>query len=141
MQNRTDPTLVRQHERVQCAITALLSVAPEHAQQVRLARSVGDGHGAVRVTITDCSSGGLGISSPVFFPKSCLLRVRIPRDGAPLDATLRVQRVRMIGREPTFYLGASFVDREDVKTAEALLAAARESHSRQSDTAGRPAGA
>ena len=58
----------------------------------------------------DVSSGGVGLWTGVFFPKGCRLLLRLPgQEGLPEGGVLiRVQRVQMTDRRPTYYLGASF---------------------------------
>ena len=88
-------------------------VAEDAADQVTLARSIGDGSGAIDVFITDASRGGLGIESVVFMPRGCRLKIRVQGGtaGSVHDLTLRVQRVTMLDRTPTYYLGLSFVSK------------------------------
>lgn len=92
---------------------ALVRVAEDAAEQVTLARSISDGTGAIDVFITDASRGGLGIESNVFMPRGCRLKIRVQAaaQGAIHDLTLRVQRVTMLDRKPTYYLGLSFVSK------------------------------
>ena len=100
----------------------LVRVAEDAAEQVTLARAVGDGSGAIEVFITDASRGGLGIESAVFIPRGCRMKIRIQSGaggtigvgvatGTVHDLTLRVQRVTMLDRKPTYYLGLSFVSK------------------------------
>jgi hypothetical protein len=105
--------VVRQHERFLCRLASQVRVAPDMAEQVVMSRSVGDHTGAVDVVVTDASRGGLGIESTVFFPRGCRLQVRVTIAGATAeqDLSLRVQRVTMLDRTPTYYLGLSFVSK------------------------------
>lgn len=104
--------VVRQHERLVCRLPLQMRVAEDAADQVALARAVGDGSGALNVVITDASRGGLGIESIVFFPRGCRLKIRVQNEsGSVHDLTLRVQRVTMLDRKPTYYLGLSFVSK------------------------------
>jgi len=113
MQPPAEQLVVRQHERFHCRLSLHLRVGDEAGEQVVLARTAGDGTGAVDATITDTSRGGMGIESAVFFPRGCRLKARIKRDAsgrAPeKDMMVRVQRVSMLDRKPTYYLGVSFV--------------------------------
>lgn len=104
------PLVVRQQERHQCALSAELRIAPEDASRVTLAPHAGVGGGLVRVTVVDCSTGGLGLQSPVFMPRTCRVLVRVTTaPGTPaLEFTARVQRVWMLDRAPKYYLGVSF---------------------------------
>lgn len=102
--------LVRQHQRFTCSLHAKVRVAPEDAAQITLARSIGDGAGTVNATVVDCSSGGLGLQMSVYLPRGCRVHVRVP--GKPgqadlFDGELRAQRVTMIDRTPTYYLGGA----------------------------------
>lgn len=139
MQSSAEQLVVRQHERIHCRIASLLRVSTENAEQVSLARAVGDGNGGVDAFITDCSRGGLGIESPVFLPRGCRLRIRARVASSAATGTtpassdgsgemiVRVQRVTMLDRKPTYYLGVSFVSKglEHDAAVVALLDAAR----------------
>jgi hypothetical protein len=126
-----DRLLVRQHERVQCSLRAEIGPSAESAEQVRLSRSVTSGEGVIDAIVTDCSGGGIGIRSPVFFPKGCTLSVRVfdgAESGPPaFVTTTRVQRVVMQGRTPHYDLGAAFLRRADGTNPDALLDLARRS--------------
>jgi hypothetical protein len=115
MSNSAEQLVVRQHERFHCRLPSQIRVAAEVAEQVVLARTVGDGSGALDVFVTDCSRGGVGIESPIFFPRGCRLKVRVkPVDayeGPGPEVVVRVQRVTMLDRTPTYYLGVSFVSK------------------------------
>ncbi len=124
---RPDQSVVRQYERLQCRLPAIVRVGEEHADQVALSRTVGDGTGVLNVDITDCSRGGMNIESGVFLPRGCRLRVTFT-DGTHEHALLiRVQRVAQTARTPTYSHGTSFVGQgpthEDAVVA--LLEAAR----------------
>ena len=96
-----------------------------------LARTVCDGTGAIDAFVTDASRGGLGVESAVFIPRGCRLRVRMRSQGAVAapekDLIVRVQRVSMLDRKPTYYLGVSFVSKgpEHEQTVGAMLEMAR----------------
>lgn len=98
----------RRHRRETCQVAASLRVAPEHADRVVIGRA-GE---AVPATITDFGEGGLGIRTAIFLPRGCALVLRLgeglPAGGQDAPATIRVRRVRMTDRQPTYYLGASF---------------------------------
>lgn len=102
---------VRQHQRLSCDLVAHVRVSAEDAAQVALSRTVGDGAGCITARVVDCSSGGLGVQMGVFLPRGARLSVSVhdPADkGATLFAgTGRVQRVQMLDRGPTFYLGVA----------------------------------
>lgn len=109
----SEQLVVRQHERFLCRMPTLVRVAEDAAEQVTLSRAIGDGTGAIDVFITDASRGGLGIESHVFMPRGCRLKIRVQTGigGSVHDLTLRVQRVTMLDRKPTYYLGLSFVSK------------------------------
>lgn len=103
---------VRRHERFECDLAAEMSVADPCAHQVRLSKQVGR-DGCISAAVIDYSAGGLGLRSGVLLPKQCLLRVVLfegPVGGSQpaMEALVRVQRVRMLDRAPTFYLGCAF---------------------------------
>lgn len=132
MESRPETLLVRQHERVKCNLRVQVSAAPEHAGQVRLARTLGDGSRIVSATLTDCSPGGLGIDSPVYFPKAARLDIRVfvSRPDASAETVLfqgimRVQRASMFGHEPSYYLGTSFTDPPSQDQVASLMEQAR----------------
>jgi hypothetical protein len=136
MQPSAEQLVVRQHERVHCRIPSQLRVATENAEQVCLARSIGDGNGGLEAFITDCSRGGLGIESSVFFPRGCRIRIKTRTTDSATGSSanssemiVRVQRVTMLDRKPTYYLGVSFVSKGNDHDAAvlALLDAARKS--------------
>lgn len=106
----TEQLVVRQHERHICRVACSLRMADQGADQVALARSVGDGAGRVEATIVDCSRGGLGLESKVFFPRGSrmLVRVSVPGTSESVELSVRVQRASMTDRAPTYYLGVSF---------------------------------
>lgn len=137
--------VVRQHERFHCRLGSHLRVGDEVAEQVVLARTMGDGTGAIEASITDTSRGGLGIESPMFFPRGCRLRVRVKpsTDGAAPDHDLlvRVQRVSMLDRRPTYYLGVSFTSKgpEHDLAVTLLLEMARKNQNALQAPAGSPA--
>lgn len=126
MENRQETLLVRQHERLRCSLRAQVSASPESAAQVRLARTLGDGSRVVIGTVIDCSPGGLGINTSVFFPKASLIHLRIvsPDSAQSLllfEGSMRVQRATMIGGEPTYYLGTSFVETPTAAQIDGLM--------------------
>lgn len=101
--------VVRQHERLSCALRADIAVDPRHAEALDIARHVADGAGRVSATCTDVSRGGMGLRSAVYFPKHAVLRVRLPDTDGCWEATVRVERATMIDRGPTYDLGVSAV--------------------------------
>lgn len=121
MKSGNENLVVRQHDRHACRLPAVLRVAPEQRAKVVMARTAGDGNKAVKGWVVDCSSGGIGLESPIFFPKACRLEVRVldpagAPDGPPvMETTVRVQRAAMLDRTPKYYLGGAFVLLEDAQ--------------------------
>jgi hypothetical protein len=67
--------------------------------------------GKVPARVTDFSGGGLSLSSPVFFPSSVFVAVSMEPPGGKgkrLDFVIRVQRVAMADRKPSYYVGGAF---------------------------------
>lgn len=130
MQSGGDQLVVRQHERVLCKAAAQARVAEASAPQVILARNSIDAGSCITLTAVDCSRGGMGLESPIFIPRATQLHVRL-RSGAAdtpdVEFLARVQRVTMVNRTPTYYVGVAFLESgEDFgKRVEAALAIAR----------------
>ena len=101
---------VRRHERVLCDLKAQVSVAPECQGAVRLSRGAVTSEGSVEARVVDCSQGGLGLHTRVFLPGTCVLTVRftLPGTGGEVRTKVRVQRVTMVDRGPTYYIGTAF---------------------------------
>ncbi len=109
-----DNLAVRQYERYRCALHVGLVMSPQHADILRLSANVVDARNTVRAVITDCSLGGLGLNVGVFFPKRALIvMTHATDDGPAIELLLRVMRVQMVDREPTYYLGMSLADATD----------------------------
>lgn len=102
-----DMSLVRADERRSCAVTARLGAARESREQVELSES----HD-LEVTIVDYSKGGLGVQSSRFVPQGCMVRVSVSNGASREEAEAdgRVQRVAMVDRGPSYYLGLSFTN-------------------------------
>jgi hypothetical protein len=97
---------VRQHERHPCDVAAGMLVSGQSVDAVKLVKT---GAGGAPGRVVDFSRGGLGLSSTVYFPLTCHLRVSIPDNaGGSIKIDLRVQRVAMLDRTPTYYIGTSF---------------------------------
>lgn len=109
---KTDNLVVRQHERLNCALSAEATIAPEHQGPIVLSPLAADNTGKFSPIVVDISRGGIGLKSKVFLPKQAHLNVTItdPVVGTPISATVRVQRVIMTDRTPTYELGTAFVD-------------------------------
>ena len=119
---------VRQHQRRGIELPVEFVVCEEHRSQVKFSTSSSalDEH-TIRGVSLDISPGGLGFSSGQFLPRSCegTLRVFDPApvrsraDGSPVHEIafaqrVKVRRVRMIGPEPTYFIGVSFADPEGI---------------------------
>jgi len=116
-----DNLAVRQHERYRCALGVGLVMAPQHADILRLSPNVVDARNTVRAVMTDCSFGGLGLNVGVFFPKRALIVMTHAPDGGPaIELLLRVMRVQMVDRQPTYYLGMGLADAQDEANDAAL---------------------
>lgn len=122
MPSGPEQLVVRQHERYLCRVAGKARVAEEMGERVVLASSAGDGAGGVQMTVVDCSRGGLGLETSVFFPRGCRLKLTVegllvegPDHGMrPGELAVRVQRATMTDRKPTYYLGLSFVGEGDL---------------------------
>ncbi len=92
-----------------------MSVAGSCLSQVRLSGSSGVDDGWASATLIDAGEGGLGLATGVFFPRRCILHVRVsdPDGGVEplLAADVRVQRVTMLGAGQGYVLGTAFVER------------------------------
>lgn len=102
---RTSDLSVRQHERHACDVPVRIFVAGAGAEVVRLTRVGAEGAAA---RIVDYSKGGIGLRSPVYFPLTCNLRLRLTTPTGTIDVDLRVQRATMVDRTPAYYVGTSF---------------------------------
>jgi len=124
---KTDNLVVRQHERLRCELRAQAGVAPEHAAAIALSPLAADGAGCFEPTVVDISRGGIGLRTKVFLPKQSRIAVTItdPAIGAPISMTVRVQRVVMTDRTPTYELGTAFVDPSPSLLASIAAATAR----------------
>ncbi len=131
LQPKSEPTVVRQHERVQCQLAAVVRIAPEMEARVVFSGTVcgtGRAGGTVGAEMIDCSRGGLGLKMKVFVPKHAKLVVRVAcgPEGEQHDFAVVAQRVKMLDRGPTYYVGASFPGGANEQgLVDALIAAAR----------------
>lgn len=119
---------VRQHQRWEIELPVEFVVCEEHRNQVRFsASSAAVDHHTVRGRSIDVSAGGMGIVCQQFIPRMCegSLRVFDPTpagtksDGTPIlevafEHRVKVRRVLMDGREPTYLVGLAFTDPETV---------------------------
>ncbi|MFN0011178.1 MAG: hypothetical protein ACKVS8_05975 [Phycisphaerales bacterium] len=131
MESKAEPNVVRQHERIQCRLAASVGVAQEMADRVVFSGLVcgsGRAGGTVVADLIDCSRGGLGLRMKVFVPKHTRLVVKAACGpmGEPGEFLVVAQRVKMLDRGPTYYVGASFpADANAAAAVEGLLVAAR----------------
>lgn len=135
--------VVRQHERHTCSLPAHGGVDVAHAEQVNLAVQIAGGAaGEFVCTLTDVSHGGLGLRTTVFVPKTTRvqLRVALADGGPPVEIALRVMRVAMVDRTPTFNLGTSFLQPQSIIAAALtrLIAAAQSQASATAAATGAP---
>ncbi len=102
--------VVRGSDRYQCDLAATIAVAPVHARLIKPDAAAPGGGGPVDVRLVDLSRGGAGVRSPLFFPGGARLTLTLTPPGAssPLCVEVRVQRVMMLDRKPTYYLGTAF---------------------------------
>lgn len=130
MQPNPTPSLVRADQRYNCSLGAVLRPAPgdtsspsaDLGDQVLLGRSAGEGDGTVKVTVVDLSRGGLGVSTPIFFPRGARVEISVAGKGGVSTVVGRVQRVEMRDRKPTYYLGVSMANTtEAAPVLESLL--------------------
>ena len=116
---------VRGQVRYQCSLPARLIIAPDHQKLIKLDKSSPGGGGPVPAQVADLSMGGVGLQSPVFFPLSCHLVITLQAsDTEPeLSISLRLQRVLMLDRVPTYYLGTAFesLNPEQARSIAALV--------------------
>lgn len=132
---------VRRHERHALSLAALVSLGTHPAPTIggaeftggrlRFSPESGVGDAGMQATIIDVGAGGIGFKAPHFIPRGAVLRVRLLPDKSaprtePLDAIVRVQRVAMLDRAPTYLYGTSFIDPSTatLKAVESLTAPA-----------------
>ncbi len=118
---------VRQHKRGKIRLPIEFVVCDEHREQVRFSSS----SSAVRPheiqgMVTDISRGGLGFDSRLFLPRMCEGKVRIfdeaikvsqidpvPPRQPILETRVKIRRVLLQGRDPTYQIGIAFLDPPD----------------------------
>jgi hypothetical protein len=110
MSSPTSELAVRGSARYQCGFDAQVSVAQEHARLVKTDKSAPGAGGPAAMTLVDFSLGGAGLRSPLFFPRLCRLVLTFTPPGAadPMSVELRVHRVSMLDRSPSYYLGTAY---------------------------------
>ena len=119
---------VRQHHRREIELPVEFVVAEEYRDQIRFSAqsSAIDDH-TVRGTSVDISPGGMGFTCRQFLPRPCAGSLRafdprpvgLPSGGAPpLEGALLAgatgRRVQMTSHEPTYFIGVSFAEPENV---------------------------
>jgi hypothetical protein len=121
MQPYSTPSLVRADQRYNCSLGAVLRPAVaeasmpggEPSDQVLLGRSAGEGDGTVKATVVDLSRGGLGVCTPIFFPRGARIEISVTAKDGIGTVVGRVQRVEMRDRKPTYYIGVSMASPSD----------------------------
>jgi hypothetical protein len=107
-----EPLVVRQHERFACRLPASVTVSADSPVRLTLSRAAGNGTGVVSAVVVDCSAGGIGVETDVFFPRGAELLARVEagdaEPGAWLEVSGLVQRAAMVSRAPRYYLGLAF---------------------------------
>lgn len=116
---------VRRHERHQLSLAGLVAVSSHPAPAIgmdafrggrlRFSPESGVNESGFAAKVVDLGAGGLGFTAQQFIPRGALLRVRVLAENGSqasprLDVDVRVQRVAMIDRKPTYLFGVSFVD-------------------------------
>ena len=119
---------VRQHHRREIELPVEFVVAEEYRDQLRFsAKSSAINDHSLRGTSVDISPGGMGITCRQFLPRQVegSLRVFDPMpigtraDGTPIlevafEQRVKVRRVQMTSPEPSYFIGLSFADPENV---------------------------
>lgn len=107
--------VVRRFTRHDVAFDAELTIAPEQEQLVQFSAALRGRDGALDVSLTDVSSGGMGLMSAVFVPRGARVRVRalspLDHEKTLFEANGEVTRVVMTDRRPGYLIGASYTDR------------------------------
>jgi len=114
---------VRGAKRLDIALPCEIAVAPAHETFVHLTAKAASANSRVQATVLDGSRGGLGVLSPVYFPKGALLQLwirnRAQGGDITLETTLRVKRIVMTDRRPAYLLGLAYADC-DAESAERM---------------------
>lgn len=99
---------VRQYKRYQCDLSSSVRLDDADAAAVQFSPVASPSPRSLDVRVTDTSHGGLGLSSAVYIPPGTRLVVVLDMGDSASEFQVRVQRVRMTDRTPTFYLGTAF---------------------------------
>ncbi len=115
---------VRQHQRYQCNLAVAVRFDEADAKRVKLSPEASTSATTVACQLIDASRGGVGFSSKVYLPPSIRLLVSLKVRGLTQELRVKVQRVRMLDRTPSYYIGTSFIGsgEEHARVVEALLA-------------------
>lgn len=115
---------VRGHERHECCLPASLRTSDPHDKQVAL--TTAGAEASQRTALVNFSGGGLGMRTPVYYPRGCELvaTVRGLPGGRECRCAVTVRRVWMIECGPEYYLGTSFDDSAEAMAVLSELAAA-----------------
>ena len=119
---------VRQHHRREIELPVEFVVAEEYRDQLRFSsQSSAINDHSLRGTSVDISPGGMGFTCRQFLPRQCegSLRVFDPMpvgvraDGTPIlevafEQRVKVRRVQMTSHEPTYFIGVSFAEPDNV---------------------------
>lgn len=108
--------VVRTHQRVRCTLAGHAEIATEHASLIVLSTNAVDSAGALPGSIVDVSRGGFAFRTKVYLPKQARLVITITDPLAADEefrparsAQVKVMRVVMVDRAPTYELGTAFV--------------------------------
>mgnify|MGYP003576764153 CR=1 FL=1 len=121
---QTTGLTVRQFEREHVRLPIELVIAEQHAGQVRFSQSSSAaGRHMIRGLAVDISPGGMGLQCAQFLPRNCEGTVRVyeptgtegavndlPPTAVLLEHRVKVRRVFLLDREPTYAIGVAFVD-------------------------------
>lgn len=116
-----DHLAVRRTARHDVVLRGRFKVADSHAGVVRLAKASGVRDGAIEADVVDLSGGGLGLLTPVFFPKrvKIICQVMLPQGSTPaFECVGVVTRVVMTDRRPMYLIGLVFVEMTDAARAQ-----------------------
>lgn len=105
--------VLRRSARHDVALRAKVTIAADHAAQVRFSAGTAGRQGCLETDVVDLGAGGVGFLSPVYIPQRCLLDVRVYGLGGDQAQELivvraRVQRVIMTDRRPAYLIGTAF---------------------------------
>ena len=111
--------IVRSSGRFEKSLPARVRVGMMHFESVQFAKGVADADRWIEVGVVDFAEGGVGFVSNIFFARGLSLEMRIDDlQGAEgeslLVCNLKIQRVQMADRRPTYLIGCSFSDVDKV---------------------------